>query len=184
MRDERGYFAETWNCSRHRSMGLHEHFVQDNVSWSVHGVLRGLHLQHPHGQAKLVSVLLGEIFDVAVDVRFGSPTFARWFGIALSNSCGHQVYIPSGFAHGFCVVSEAALVSYKCTNPYCPDSELSIAWNDPSIGIDWPLESPTLSPKDAAAHYLDQVLVARLPKYDGTNLHSKMPPREVERDYL
>jgi dTDP-4-dehydrorhamnose 3,5-epimerase len=163
--DERGYFVEMWNQSRTGTLGVPKEFVQDNVSWSRYGVIRGLHAQHPHGQGKLVSVLLGEIYDVAVDVRYGSPTFGKWFGVTLSNTNGLQVYVPGGFAHGFCVVSEAALVGYKCTRRYRQESEISIAWNDPAIGIEWPITEPILSAKDKAAFRLDRIPIVRLPKW-------------------
>ena len=140
--------------------------MQDNVSFSAAGVLRGLHFQNPNGQAKLVSALQGEIFDVAVDVRAGSPHFGRWTGARLSGENGRQLYIPRGFAHGFCVLSDAARVTYKCDAFYDPAVELSIAWNDPKIAIDWPLESPVLSKKDAAAPRLADIDRGRLPVFE------------------
>ncbi len=148
--DARGFFMETWHRARYREAGLPD-FVQDNLSCSKKGVLRGLHFQHPHPQGKLVQVLAGEIFDVAVDIRQGSPTFARWVGVVLSSKNRRQLYIPEGFAHGFCVLSEEALVAYKCTDVYHPEADRGLRWDDPDIGIAWPIEDPILSPKDAGA---------------------------------
>lgn len=165
--DARGFFMETWNRRRYTEAGLPGEFVQDNVSYSRHGVLRGLHYQHPHAQGKLVHVLEGEVFDVAVDVRVGSPTFGRWTGAVLSAQNRRQLWIPPGFAHGFCVTGETALFCYKCTELYAPEHEGSILWNDPAIGIAWPLEHPTLSAKDAAAPPLAAVSPARLPTLTG-----------------
>ena len=165
--DARGFFMETWNRSRYAEAGLPGEFVQDNVSYSRHGVLRGLHYQSPRAQGKLVHVLEGEVFDVAVDVRVGSPTFGRWAGATLSAQNRRQLWIPPGFAHGFCVTGETALFCYKCTELYAPEHEGSILWNDPAIGIAWPLEHPTLSAKDAAAPPLAAVSPARLPTLTG-----------------
>ena len=123
-------------------------FVQDNVSRSRQGILRGLHLQNPHAQGKLVSVLDGEVYDVAVDVRVGSPTFGKWVGVTLSADNHRQFYVPPGFAHGFCVTSEFATFVYKCTDLYDAASEIGIAWNDPALAIDWPVADPILSPRD------------------------------------
>ena len=147
--DSRGYLFESWNERRYSELGFRHNFVQDNLSLSRKGTLRGLHLQNPNPQGKLVSVLRGKVFDVAVDVRAGSPSFGRWFGTFLSEENHHQLYIPEGFAHGFCVTSEEALFTYKCTNFYSPKTEICIAWNDPDIGIDWPIETPIISEKDA-----------------------------------
>ena len=156
--DERGWFVEAWNAASYREAGIDVAFVQDNVSYSRYGVLRGLHPQRPpHAQGKLVSVLDGEVFDVAVDVRPESETFGQWVGETLSAENGLQLYIPPGFAHGFVVTSEAAVFSYKCTQRYAPASEVSIRWDDPEIGIDWPVASPIVSGKDAAAPPLQQV---------------------------
>lgn len=163
--DARGYFFESWQRERYAEAGLPREFVQDNFSRSQRGTLRGLHLQHPHAQGKLVSALEGEVFDVAVDTRVGSPTFGQWAGALLSADNKHQLYVPPGFAHGFCVTSESALFAYKCTDLYHPETELSIAWNDPDIAIAWPLESPTLSAKDQKAPRLRDVPAARLPSY-------------------
>lgn len=162
--DDRGYFFEAYRCDRYAAAGISLPFVQDNVSRSVRGVLRGLHLQHPFAQGKLVSVSLGEVFDVAVDARVGSPHFGRWTGEYLSEANKKQLWIPGGFAHGFIVTSEHAVFGYKCTEYYHPEAEVSIRWNDPEIGIKWPIEEPCLSAKDAAAgNLLD--LEARLPRF-------------------
>lgn len=152
--DSRGFFLETWNRRRYRDAGLDREFVQDNVSLSRKGILRGLHFQNPNPQGKLVQVLQGEVFDVVVDIRVGSPTFGRWFGVRLSGENHHQLYVPEGFAHGFCVLSETALFSYKCTDFYNPGAEYSLRWDDPDLGISWPIENPILSAKDQSARYL------------------------------
>ena len=165
--DSRGYFLETWNQSRYAEAGLPATFVQDNLSFSAQGVLRGLHLQVPTSQAKLVSVLIGEVFDVAVDVRVGSPTFGQWIGVTLSAENRRQFFVPEGFAHGFAVTSETALFAYKCTNDYAPKDELTVLWNDPEIGIKWPLSAPTLSAKDQQGLRLSEIPRERLPKYAG-----------------
>jgi dTDP-4-dehydrorhamnose 3,5-epimerase len=147
--DERGYFLESWNERRYREAGIPGPFVQDNVSLSRKGVLRGLHYQRePHGQGKLVSVLRGEVFDVAVDLRAGSETFRQWVGVTLSAEDGRQLYIPEGFAHGFVVTREEAILAYKCTDVYHPETEETIRWDDPEIAIEWPVEQPILSEKD------------------------------------
>lgn len=163
--DDRGYFLETHRATRYGDFGLAEPFVQDNLSYSEPGVLRGLHVQHPRAQAKLVYVVMGEIFDVAVDVRHGSPTFGRWTGALLSSQNLHQLYIPAGFAHGFCVLGQPAHVAYKCTAVYDPAGEMSVLWNDPEIGIDWPVRKPRLSTKDADASPLGAIDPGRLPNY-------------------
>lgn len=167
LRDERGRFFESWSAARYAAWGLPDRFAQDNVSYSTSGVVRGLHLQYPHGQGKLISVLRGEIFDVAVDVRRGSPTFGRWCAERLSAENARQLWVPEGFAHGFMVVGDEALVTYKVTAPYRPESELTIAWDDPDLGIPWPTEAtPRLSPRDAAARRLRDVPPERLPLYE------------------
>jgi dTDP-4-dehydrorhamnose 3,5-epimerase len=143
--DERGYFYELHNHERYVTHGIGP-FVQDNVSKSHRGTIRGLHLQNPHGQGKLVSVLHGEIYDVAVDVRRGSPTFCGWVGVVLSDKNNNQLYIPPGFAHGFCVISSEAIVVYKCTESYDPTSEIGLAFND--FDINWPTSEPIMSDKD------------------------------------
>ncbi|WP_119066077.1 dTDP-4-dehydrorhamnose 3,5-epimerase [Rubrobacter indicoceani] len=161
--DERGFFMESFNARRYAGYGLPEKFVQDNVSYSSYGVLRGLHFQNPNPQGKLVGVLLGEVFDVAVDIRVGSPTFGKWFGTTLSAENKKQLYVPPDFAHGFVVTSENALFLYKCTDYYAPESEGSVLWNDPEIGIGWPVRSPTLSEKDRSAPTLSQMPEESLP---------------------
>ena len=165
--DARGFFQEIWHEGRYEEAGMPGSFVQDNLSLSAHGVLRGLHFQNPNGQGKLVYVLQGEAFDVAVDVRVGSPTFGKWAGVMLSGDTGRQFYIPPGFAHGFCVTGETALFAYKCTDFYNPQTEGAIRWDDPAIGIDWPVSAPTVSDKDAAAPLLAEVDTAKLPVYEG-----------------
>jgi dTDP-4-dehydrorhamnose 3,5-epimerase len=164
-RDDRGYFLETWNRDRYAEAGLLTEFVQDNVSFSARGVLRGLHYQYPRPQGKLLTVLQGEIFDVAVDIRVGSPSFGQWEGVVLSAANARQFYVPEGFAHGFVVLSETALVAYKCTDFYQPRSEGSLRWDDPEIGIAWPIAAPTLSAKDQAAPLLREVTADRLPPF-------------------
>lgn len=163
--DARGYFVETFAKERYTEAGINIPFVQDNLSRSPKGVLRGLHLQNPHGQGKLVQVVEGSVFDVAVDVRVGSPHFGQWVGAELSAENHRQLWVPPGFAHGFVVTSEHALFSYKCTDTYHPECELSVLWNDPAIGIDWPVESPVLSDKDAAAKVLADIDESRLPRW-------------------
>jgi len=165
--DERGYFLETWSAERYESQGVAVRFVQDNLSKSRKGTLRGLHLQHPHGQGKLVSVVTGEVYDVAVDVRVGSPTFGRHYGATLSEANKRQLYIPPGFAHGFCVTSDEAIFTYKCSESYHPEAELTIAHDDPALGIPWPVTSPTLSKKDMAGLRLADVPRERLPRFQG-----------------
>jgi dTDP-4-dehydrorhamnose 3,5-epimerase len=163
--DPRGYFFETYNQARYREAGVAETFVQDNLSFSAHGVLRGLHFQNPHAQAKLVSVLQGEVYDVAVDIRVGSPTFGKFVGVILSGENKRQLYIPQGFAHGFCVTSETALFTYKCSDVYAPEHEGGIAWNDPDIGIRWPIDRPNLSAKDQKYPRLKELDRSRLFEY-------------------
>jgi len=148
FRDERGFFFETYHAERYRDAGLDVTFVQDNHSRSVRGTLRGLHWQVERPQGKLVRVLFGEIFDVAVDIRVDSPTFGDWVGVSLSADNFRQAWIPPGFAHGFCVTSEVAEVEYKCTDFYDPPSERGLIWNDPEVGIDWPITDPILSARD------------------------------------
>jgi dTDP-4-dehydrorhamnose 3,5-epimerase len=146
--DHRGFLMEVYHKQRFAEAGITLEFVQDNHSGSCRGTLRGLHYQIQHPQGKLVRVTRGEIWDVAVDVRRGSPHFGRWVGIALSEENRRQVYIPPGFAHGFCVLSEMAEVVYKCTDLYFPEHERTLLWNDPALGIEWPLGEPILSAKD------------------------------------
>ena len=146
--DTRGYFLETYHQGRYQSAGLDTTFVQDNLSFSKKGTLRGLHFQITHPQAKLVQAITGKIFDVAVDIRPESPTFGKWSSALLSEENKHQLFIPEGFAHGFCVLSENAHVAYKCSDYYSPADEGGILWSDPAIGIDWPVKDPMLSDKD------------------------------------
>jgi dTDP-4-dehydrorhamnose 3,5-epimerase len=155
--DERGRFWETWNAERYAARGIPGPFVQDNVSVSKRGVLRGLHYQNPNAQGKLVSVLHGAVYDVAVDLREGSPTFGEWVGVELSAADGRQVWIPVGFAHGFQALCDGTAFSYKCTAPYSPADECGLRWDDPALGIEWPLDEPVVSPKDAAAPRLVDV---------------------------
>jgi dTDP-4-dehydrorhamnose 3,5-epimerase len=162
--DDRGFFLETWNRAAYESLDIPAHMVQDNLSWSRRGVLRGLHYQWPNPQGKLVYVLSGEIFDVAVDIRVGSPTFGAWAGFTLSSADMRQLYIPPGYAHGFCVVSEEALVAYKCTERYHAECDANLAWDDPDVGIEWPIDSPILSDKDRLAPRLRDISEARLPR--------------------
>lgn len=146
--DSRGYFMETYHRNRYQKQGIGRPFVQDNLSYSVKGTIRGLHYQGRCPQAKLVQVIAGEIFDVAIDIRKGSPTFGQWAGIYLSDRNKRQVFIPEGFAHGFCVISDAALFSYKCSDFYNADDELGILWSDSDIAVDWPVAEPIISEKD------------------------------------
>jgi dTDP-4-dehydrorhamnose 3,5-epimerase len=147
-KDARGFFLETYHAQKYGAAGIGGPFVQDNHSRSVGGTVRGLHLQLRKPQGKLIRVIVGEIYDVAVDVRRRSPTFGMWVGVTLSSANFRQCYLPPGFAHGFCVTSEYAEVEYKCTDVYDPESEMGIAWNDPAIGIHWPLAEPLLSERD------------------------------------
>jgi dTDP-4-dehydrorhamnose 3,5-epimerase len=163
--DTRGYFVETWAAERYASIGIEGPFVQDNLSRSARHTLRGLHLQHPHGQGKLVSVVEGSVLDVAVDVRVGSPTFGRHVAVPLSADDHRQLWIPAGFAHGFCVTSEHAVFAYKCTDRYYPEHELGVAWNDPDLGIAWPTSEPNLSARDRGHARLRDVPREKLPTY-------------------
>jgi len=167
--DARGFFMETWSRQRYAEAGIAIDFVQDNISLSQRGVLRGLHFQNPNSQGKLVYVLQGEVFDVAVDVRAGSPNFGRWAGVTLSADNKRQLYVPPGFAHGFCVTSEQVLFAYKCTDVYAPAAEGSVRWDDPAIGINWPIVEPLVSDKDRAALALQDWPTARLPQYPGSD---------------
>jgi dTDP-4-dehydrorhamnose 3,5-epimerase len=157
--DERGYFMETWQERRFSEAGIGDEFVQDNFSHSLKGTLRGLHYQIEHAQGKLVRVVQGEVFDVAVDLRKSSPQYGQWVGEVLSAENKHQLWVPPGFGHGFLVLSETAEFEYKCTDYYAPEFERAIRWDDPDIGIEWPLldgEQPTLSSKDAVAPFLNE----------------------------
>jgi len=162
--DSRGLFMETWSRDRYAEAGMTETFVQDNVSCSGKGVLRGLHFQHPRGQGKLVQVLSGEVYDVAVDIRPDSPFFGRWTGQILSDRNRLQIYIPAGFAHGFCVLSDSALFAYKCTDFYDPKAEGGILWNDPDLDIRWPIEHPVVSDKDSRFPRLKDIPLISLPR--------------------
>ncbi len=150
LTDHRGSFAETYHERRYREGSITEHFVQDNYSWSIRNTLRGLHFQHPNAQGKLVMALEGTVYDVVLDIRKGSPTFGKWYGMELSGSTLRQIYIPPGCAHGFCVTSETASFLYKCTAYYSPNDDRGVLWNDPVLGISWPVTQPILSPKDQA----------------------------------
>jgi len=161
--DDRGFFYESWNAARYAEHGIPERFVQGNVSSSARGVLRGLHYQWPNPQGKLVSVLEGEVYDVAVDIRRGSPHFGRWTAAVLSAENKRQFWIPEGFAHGFLVLSERALFGYLCTAPYDKAADAALRWNDAAFGIDWPDSSPILSEKDGNAPFLADIAEDRLP---------------------
>jgi dTDP-4-dehydrorhamnose 3,5-epimerase len=146
--DQRGFFLESWNRDRYRAAGIASDFVQDNFSLSARGTLRGLHAQNPRPQGKLVSVWQGEVWDVVVDIRRQSPTFGKWYGVTLSAENKRQLWVPAGFAHGFVVTSESALFHYKCTDTYSPQDEIGFLWNDPAVGIRWPVTDPILSARD------------------------------------
>jgi dTDP-4-dehydrorhamnose 3,5-epimerase len=163
--DSRGFFMETYHKERYGAAGMDAEFVQDNTSFSTNGTLRGLHFQYPHSQAKLVQVFMGEVFDVAVDIRKGSPTFGQWFGTTLSSDNKQQLFIPEGFAHGFCVLSETALFTYKCTEFYSPADERGILWSNPDIGIEWPINRPLLSVKDEKYPYFNDLKPEYLPLF-------------------
>ncbi len=165
--DARGFFLETFHAARYADAGITMPFVQDNWSRSVRGTLRGLHLQEPHPQGKLVYVVAGAVYDVAVDVRRGSPAFGRWVGYELSADNKRQLWVPPGFAHGFVVLSETADFVYKCTDVYRPEAERAVLWNDPALGIAWPVSEALLSAKDAAAPRLADAPI--LPTYDATH---------------
>lgn len=163
--DARGYFYESYNEAKYREAGVDRRFVQANVSRSAKGVLRGLHYQWPNPQGKLVSVLEGEVYDVAVDIRRGSPQFGKWAGVMLTADNKRHFWIPEGFAHGFCVVSAHATFSYQCTALYDPKADAGIRWDDADLGIDWPLSAPLLSDKDSRAPLLKDVTPDRLPTF-------------------
>jgi len=165
-RDARGFFLETFHAQKYRDGGVGASFVQDNRSRSQRGTIRGMHAQRQHPQGKLVQVIAGEIFDVAVDLRRHSPSFGRWTSVILSSENFRQLYVPPGFAHGFCVTSDSAEIEYKCTDFYNPADELHIRWNDPAIGITWPISTPILSEKDRSAPLLAEV-VELLPTFQG-----------------
>lgn len=163
FRDDRGFFLETYHRNRYTSSGIQKIFVQDNLSFSKKGTLRGLHYQINHPQAKLVQVLSGDIFDVVVDIRPESETFGQWTGLRLSDENGHQLFVPEGFAHGFCVISETAHVMYKCSDFYSPEDEGGILWSDPDIAIEWPVDNPIISEKDGRLPHLADVPFEKLP---------------------
>jgi dTDP-4-dehydrorhamnose 3,5-epimerase len=164
--DPRGFFMESWKASSYRSAGLPGAFVQANLSRSGPGVVRGLHYQYPEPQGKLVSVLEGRAFDVAVDIRVGSPTFGQWAGVELSAENHRQLYVPEGFAHGFCVHGDSVLLSYLCTAEYRAEFDAGIAWDDPDIGVRWPIEDGRLSDKDLKAPRLRDVPREKLPRFE------------------
>lgn len=161
--DERGFFLETYQANRYQEAGITERFVQDNQSRSRKGVLRGLHFQVQRPQAQLLTVMRGRVFDVGVDLRPGSPTFGRWFGVELSDTGPRQVYMAPGIAHGFCVLSDWADVHYKVSRLYDPGDEGGVRWNDPDIGIEWPVKTPLLAARDAAYPFLRELSPAQLP---------------------
>lgn len=166
-RDDRGFFVETWHAAKYAEAGLDATFVQDNHSKSARGTLRGLHAQLAKPQGKLVRATQGEILDVAVDIRPDSPRFGRHVAVVLSADNFKQLYIPEGFAHGFCVISELAELQYKCTDLYDPTSEITVIWNDPALGIEWPVEEPLLSKKDGEARTLGEHSTQELPSFPG-----------------
>ena len=164
--DVRGFFYESYNKAKWIEAGIDVDFVQSNVSRSARGVLRGLHYQWPNPQGKLVSVLEGEVYDVAVDIRRGSPTFGQSVGVMLTADNHRHFWVPEGFAHGFCVLSEFATFTYQCTALYDPKADAGIRWNDAALGIDWPLSEPLLSDKDRRTPLLEDVPPERLPVYE------------------
>lgn len=165
FKDSRGLFLETYHAERYLAQHIGSRFVQDNLSFSGKAVLRGLHYQLGRPQGKLVMAVQGEIFDVAVDIRKGSPNFGRWVGAVLSSRNYGQIYVPEGFAHGFCVLSDTASVLYKCTDFYAPAEERGLRWDDPRLAIDWPIAEPMLSEKDAIYPTLDTITSSDLPTY-------------------
>lgn len=164
--DNRGYFMETYQQDRYDASGVDRLFVQDNISFSVRGTLRGLHFQIQRPQAKLIQVITGEIFDVAVDLRPGSATFGEWIGITLSDANHRQLFIPEGFAHGFCVMSETVHFLYKCSDVYMPQDEGGVLWSDPDIGVEWPLDHPIVSGKDSRLPLLSELSPDQYPQVD------------------
>ena len=167
--DSRGFFFETFHHRKYADVGINEMFVQDNYSHSKQGIVRGLHYQLLHPQGKLIFVISGEIFDVAVDIRRGSPTFGQWFGTILSAENKRQIYVPEGFAHGFCVLSESADIMYKCTDFYNAEDEYGIFWSDETIAINWSVKTPVLSDKDKRFQRLTETPVKDLPIYGGAD---------------
>ncbi|MGV6825697.1 MAG: dTDP-4-dehydrorhamnose 3,5-epimerase [bacterium] len=165
--DHRGWFMESWHIARYAEAGINQAFVQDNMAHSTKGILRGLHVQSPHAQGKLVQVIRGSVFDVAVDIRQGSPYFGQWVGAELNQDNHHQLWVPPGFAHGYLVLSDEAVFAYKCTDLYYPQHEFSVRWDDPDINIDWPMQDKLkLSDKDREAPLLRDVDSERLPIYE------------------
>ncbi len=162
FKDNRGFFMETYNQNIYQGLGINRIFVQDNLSYSVQDTLRGLHFQIKHPQAKLVQVVSGEIFDVVVDIRPGSSTFGQWTGVHLSDQNKRQLFVPEGFAHGFCVLSKTTFLFYKCSDFYEPDDEGGILWSDPDIGIEWPVQDPIISEKDKNLPRLADLLPEQL----------------------
>jgi len=171
--DQRGFFTETYHVHKYPEAGVDQPFLQDNFSFSRRHVLRGMHFQSKYPQGKLVFVVQGEIFDVAVDIRRGSPTFGQWESFILSSENHHQLYVPAGFAHGFAVLSDTAAVMYKCTDVYRPDDDCGICWNDPDLGIAWPISTPVLSDKDACLPPLRELDPALLPVFEGTGAEKR-----------
>lgn len=165
FQDHRGFFLETFHQEKYRKAGIDRMFVQDNHSHSRKGTLRGLHYQLHHPQAKLINVVEGEIFDVAVDIRSGSPFFGKWTGVHLSGQNKRQLFVPEGFAHGFVVLSDSADVIYKCTELYFPEDDRGVSWSDPQIGIEWPIKDPIVSVKDRQCPPLSEIPVSLLPPY-------------------
>jgi dTDP-4-dehydrorhamnose 3,5-epimerase len=163
--DQRGFFMETWQAARYAQVHIAGPFVQDNHSRSTYGTLRGLHYQLAHPQGKLLWVVQGEVFDVAVDIRRGSPTFGQWYGEILSGENHRQLYIPAGFAHGFCVLSTSADFCYKCTDFYAPGDEYGLRWDDPRLAITWPITTPRLSERDGSYPTLDTIPQEHLPSF-------------------
>jgi dTDP-4-dehydrorhamnose 3,5-epimerase len=166
FQDERGFFMETYQQRRYSEAGIESIFVQDNLSRSVRGTLRGLHYQVKHAQAKLVQVIEGTIFDVALDIRRGSPYFGQWTSVHLSDENKRQLFLPEGFAHGFCVLSESAQVVYKCTDFYAFEDEGGVLWSDPALAIGWPISEPLLSEKDSQLPCLADIPPKRLPVFE------------------
>jgi dTDP-4-dehydrorhamnose 3,5-epimerase len=165
FRDARGFFLETYNWNRFEELGIHETFVQDNHSRSAKGTLRGLHYQLRHSQAKLCRVIEGEVLDVAVDIRLGSPTFGKWTSVLLSAEKQNQIFIPAGFAHGFAALTDSVQFLYKCSDFYAPGDEQGIIWNDPALAIPWPISDPLISEKDAKYSSLAEMPQEFLPHY-------------------
>ncbi len=165
FKDSRGYFLESFHAGRYAEAGIEGPFLQDNISRSARGTLRGLHFQQPNAQGKLVSVIQGRIFDVAVDIRIGSANFGKWEGVELSEEDHAQLWVPEGFAHGFLALSDETIVTYKCTSLYSPESEHTLIWNDDAIGINWPEQPTSVSPKDLKGKTLADLKISGvLPK--------------------